>query len=109
VRPISLEPRCCSFYVKDAYKSAFPTLFNETFPGKFEMYTHDEFLQSGLLGEGTKHPRIKGFCGDYVAAAISDIGLWYKDIAGEYHDFKASHAGLTQEELTVPLIAVERP
>ena len=108
IRHICVEPRCCSLYVKDAYKSEFPELFSAVFGDKFKLYTHDTFLQSGLLGEGIQHPKIADFVGDYMAVATSDIALWYKDIHGEYKDFKGAHAGLTKEELTVPLIVIEK-
>ena len=107
-RHICVEPRCCSLYVKDEYIAEFPRIFHETFPNKFLLFTHDEFLQSGLLGDGLQHPKIKDFVGNYMAVAVSDIAIWYKDINGEFKDFKAIHAGLTNEELAVPLIAVER-
>jgi len=108
IRHISVEPRCCSLYVKDEYLSEFPNIFNETFPDKFLLFTHDEFLQSGLLGGGEQHLKVEDFIGDYVAVAVSDIALWYKDVNGEYHDFKGAHAGLTEEEWAVPLIVVEK-
>jgi len=108
LRHICLEPRCCSLYVKDKYVAGFPKIFNETFPDKFVLFTHNEFLQSGLLGEGLQHPKIKDFVGDYVAVAISDIAIWYKNINGEFTNFKGTHAGLSNEELTVPLITIEK-
>ena len=105
-RHICVEPRCCSFYIKEEYKKAFPLAFEKAFEGKFKLYTHDAFLSSGLTGGGAAHPKVDEFVGDYMAVAISDIALWYKDTKGEYHDFKAAHAGLTTEEMRVPLIAV---
>ena len=32
----------------------------------------------------------------------------YKDNNGEFNDIKDSHGGLTEEELTVPLIVIEK-
>lgn len=106
--PISIEPRCCSFFVKDEYKSTFADRFSTVFGNKFMLFSHDEFLQKGLFGDGTQHTKITDFVGDYVAVAVSDIALWYKDNHGEFNDFKASHAGLTEEEMLVPLIIVEK-
>lgn len=108
IRHICVEPRCCSMYVKEEYKSDFPKIFASAFGDKFKLFTHNEFLKSGLLGEGTPHSKTEDFIGDYVAAAVSDITLWYKDINGEYTDYKAAHAGLTKEELIVPLIVIEK-
>ncbi len=107
-RHICLESRCCSFYVKDNNKTEFAKRFKETFTDKFMLYTHDEFINSGLLGEGAPHPKIDEFIGDYVAIAVSDTALWYKDCNGEFNDFKGAHAGLTEDEMIVPLIVVEK-
>ena len=107
VRSVCVEPRCCSFYVKDAYRAAFPALFADTFGDKFLLLTHDELMQSGLLGAGAPHPKTEDFVGDYVAIAVSDVALWYRNHDGSFDNFKGAHAGLTQEELIVPLIVLE--
>lgn len=108
IRHICIEPRCCSLYVKEEFKTDFPQKFTNVFGDKFKLFTHKEFLESGLLGEGVPHFKIEDFVGDYVAVAVSDIALWYKDINGDYNDFKSAHAGLTKEELTVPLIVIQK-
>lgn len=108
IRHICIEPRCCSLYVKDEYKTEFIKIFAKTFGDKFLLFTHAEFLESGLLGDGARHPKVDDFVGDFVAIAVSNVALWYKDINGEFNDFKGAHAGLTKEELTVPLIVIEK-
>lgn len=108
IRHICVESRCCSLYVKEEYKADFPEIFTNTFGDKFKLFTHNEFLQSDLLGDGIPHPKTTDFIGDYIAVAVSDIALWYKKIKGEYDDYKGAHAGLTKEELAVPLIVVEK-
>jgi Uncharacterized proteins of the AP superfamily len=105
---ICVEPRCCSLYVKPSHMAVFPKLFSDAFGDKFILLTHDAFLQSGLLGGGMRHPKTDDFVGDFMAIAVSDIALWYKDIGGGLDDFKGAHAGLTKEELAVPLIVIEK-
>lgn len=106
-RHICLESRFCSFYVKKAYISTFKQIFIDTFGDKFKLFTHNEFIEKGWLGCGVQHSRINDFIGDFIAVAVSDIALWYKNSAGEKKDFKAAHSGLTEEEMTVPLIAIK--
>ena len=108
LRHICVEPRCCSMYVKEEYKAVFPKIFSDAFGDQFKLLTHQEFLQSGLLGSGVPHVKTADFIGDYVAVAVADTALWYKDVNGEYQDYKGDHAGMTVEELTVPLIVVEK-
>lgn len=103
LRP-SIETRCASFFVKDGMGDEFVKRFEAAFPGKFITYTGDEFFQSGILGGGKAHSRTRSFIGDYVAIAVSDIAQCVKNEAGGFSDFKAAHAGLTEEEMKVPLI-----
>lgn len=107
-RQICMEPRCCSFYVRDEYKEEFHKLFDKEFGDKFILYDHNDFIRSKLLGGGLSHAKVNEFVGDYVAVAVSDYGLWYKDNKGEYKDFKGCHAGLVKDEMLVPLIVIER-
>lgn len=104
---ISLEPRCCGLFVKEAYREAFPERFRKAFGEHFLLLTREEFLARGFLGEGQAHPKVPEFVGDYMALAVSDIGLWRRNSHGKGHDFKAGHAGLLREEMEVPLILVE--
>ena len=98
----SIEARCASFMVKDGKQEDFVKLFRKHFKDHFLLMTHDEFLSSGLLGSGVPHPRTDGFVGDFVAVATDEYCI------GETHEDSEMigiHAGLTKEEMEVPLIA----
>lgn len=103
-RPICMEPRCCSFYVKEEYKSNFPSTFLDVFKEKFLLFTHEEFMRQGFLGSGTSHYKTEAFVGDYIAIATSDIALWNGQ---QFKNFKGAHAGLTKNEMVVPLVVAE--
>lgn len=68
----------------------------------------DEAYKSTYFGTGTPHKRTRGFLGDYVALATGDISIWFRDENGECPDYKGMHAGLSIEEMVVPLILIER-
>lgn len=108
VRHICMEPRCCSLYVKKECKADFKQRFLRAFGDEFLLVPHDEFLQSGLMGSGIPHPKVPDFVGDFVAIAVSHTALWYRDVDGECNDFHGAHAGLTTEEMMVPLLVVEK-
>lgn len=56
-----------------------------------------------LFGKEVSHPRFQDFLGDFIACAISDLNLDYDD-----HDIiLGSHAGVTKEEIQIPVILYE--
>lgn len=101
VRPHAIENRAASLFVKPGKKEEFRKLFRKLFADHFMLMEHDEFLSSGLLGVGTANVNVDSMVGDYVAVATDDYCL------GETYEDKGLvgiHAGLTAEEMTVPLI-----
>lgn len=93
----ALEGRASAFYVKD--KSTFRELFNRYFGAYFVLYTKEEFIAKGLLG--TISEENIGFIGDFMAIAIDEYSIITH---AQEECFKASHAGLTSQEMLVPLI-----
>ncbi len=101
----SLEGRAMSFFIKDGKQEYFASRFNELFGSDFILFTHEDFLHSKLLGKGREHPRVKEFIGDFVAVGTGDKCFCYKPDGGlEIEYLAANHAGLTPEEMNVPLI-----
>ena len=96
----ALESRALSFYIKENEKENFEKLFNKYFKDDFLLLTKQELYESNLLGYGIKHQLLDSFIGDYIAIAITNKMFQLKEGA----PFKAHHAGLTKEELEVPLI-----
>jgi predicted AlkP superfamily pyrophosphatase or phosphodiesterase len=106
IRPVSVESRAAAFYVKDAYKRQFPDAFREAFGADFLLLSQAEVVESGLFGNGVMHPRFLESVGDYLAVAVADYAIVYNH---ESKLFAATHAGLTKQEMDVPLIMVEKP
>jgi hypothetical protein len=104
VRKISIESRAVNFYVKEEYLDKFKEKFNKLFGKDFILMSKEEIMQRELFGKGTKNPRIDDVVGDYMAFAISDKAIeWEKD----GFMMEARHAGLTKEEMEVPLIVID--
>jgi len=99
-RKPSIEPRTTNFFVKPAYKNHFKNEFDKKYGKYFKLLTRVEFLESNLLGYGKRHPLLLDFLGDYIAVAIDHYMF---NMNGE-SSFKAHHAGLTKDEMEVPLI-----
>ena len=104
VRLPSVEPRTLSFFVKDEYKKEFPEIFKKAFGNKFRLLTKDEILEEQLFGIGKEHELFRDMLGDYIAVSVAEDAVFATHIEAE--KMPGGHAGLTKEELEIPLIAV---
>ena len=106
VRQPSFEPRTLNLFIKDEYKEAFPEIFRKYFEDSFVLLTGEEVLSGKLFGMGKDHEDLEGMIGDYVALAVSDRSIFNTHI--EAQEMPGGHAGLTKEEISVPLIVIEK-
>lgn len=103
--PPSIEPsRALSLFVKEGVQKEFETEFNKLFGYDFRLMTKEEVFAENILGFGKPHPRTYDFVGDYFAVATGNKSLFTER---EEHEFIGVHAGLTEDEMTVPFIAIE--
>jgi hypothetical protein len=96
----ALEARCTAFYVKDEYKEAFPEAFDRHFREHFVLYQSEDLLKMKIFGPGKPHPRFREYLGDYVSIAIDRYAFGLLD----KKPHKSTHAGLTKDEMLIPLI-----
>lgn len=108
--PSCLESRTISFWIKPEKKRVFEKEFSKLFGDQYLVYTKQEFLQTGLLGMGKKHPKIDDFLGDYLAIAISDKAIQLETYLTpmKQDSKKATHCGMTKKEMEVPCIVFEQ-
>ena len=105
IMPPSLESRFVGFWVKEDRKKDFERIFNEKFKNEFILLTKEELLDRHLLGEGTQHPKVDDFLGNYIAISISNsIIKLGSNLSPEKPDKLSTHCGLTENEMLVPLI-----
>lgn len=107
----SNEGRCTYFKVKENQKEEFKELFNTYFSNDFILITKEEFINNEFLGINTlskQHPKINEMIGDFVSIAIGEYYFDYVTIDKPEFIFKSHHAGLTLEEITVPLILIKK-
>lgn len=106
VRLPSIEPRALNLFIKEEYKEKFPVLFEKTFGDKFWLVPKEEVIERKLFGLGTEHPQFRDKIGDYLAIAVSDTSLFNTHVEAKL--MPGGHAGLSKEELEIPLIAIEK-
>ncbi len=104
VRMPSIEPRCLNLFVKDGMEEKLKAAFSEHFDGKFVLMPKAEVMERQLFGRGTPHPRFDEMVGNYLAIAVGEISIYNK----RSKNFVGNHAGLTEDEMVIPLIAVDK-
>lgn len=106
--PPFIESRAMSLIVKPHKEDAFKEYFSNRFSEDYKLFTRVEVFNLGLFGQGQIHSKIDDFVGNYFACGINDKMILYTPkFIKEKAFYKGHHAGLTPEEMTVPLIIVD--
>lgn len=103
LRPPSIEPRAVNLFVKPSMHAQFERAFAQAFGDAFVLMPRAQVLDSRLLGTGEDHPLLARMLGDYLALAVKDVSIFNSKEEKEF--LLGVHAGLTQAELRIPLIA----
>lgn len=100
----TIEARAAAFHVKEEYLEAFPQVFREEYGENFLLLTRDAFIRE-FLGNGMEHHKVRDFVGDYMALSTDHdcIDKYRSDF-----ELKGVHAGLTEQEMLVPLIMAKK-
>lgn len=107
VRKPSIEPRAKSFFVKKGMEEAFEKAFQEAFGDTYILYKKEEVLKMGLFGptqSSREHHDFRNMIGDYLGVARKDTTFF--NTRTEARKFRSHHAGITPDEMRIPLIAV---
>lgn len=104
VRLPSLEPRVLNFFVKEGKHAFFEAEFNKEFGDKFLLMPMEEAIEKQLFGTGTPHKQFRSMLGDYLAIAISDLSIYYIE-----ERWVSMHGSVTEDEMLIPLIVLEKP
>lgn len=107
IRMPSIEPRALNLFIKGGMKEQFEREFKKEFGEKFLLFTKAEVKKERLFGPGKEHPQFDSMLGDYLAVAVSDLSIY--NTKEEKNYFIGVHAGMTEEEMVIPFIAIEIP
>lgn len=104
----SNDSRCLTFKVKENKHNEFEKLFNNLFKGIYKLYKTEDAIKLGFFGKinDVKNERIDDFLADFVAIAINKYYFIYKNNPG--HIFKSHHAGITKNEMLVPVCIIKK-
>lgn len=101
-----VEPRAAALYVKKECIEAFPQAFKEAFGDHYLLYTQKEALKSGLFGINAYRSELPSLIGDFFAVSTGPHALYLKR---EHCGLIGMHAGLTEQEMNVPMILLQSP
>lgn len=106
VRLPSIEPRALNLFVKEDKKEQFEHEFRNELGDKFLLWTKQEVLDAHLFGAGKEHTSFRDMLGDYLAIAVDDLSIY--NTREEAEHFIGVHAGLTEDEMMIPLIIIDK-
>jgi arylsulfatase A-like enzyme len=101
----TIEPRALNLFVKEDVRDGFIKEFTIEFGDKFLLLPKEKVLEMRLFGSGTEHKDFRLMLGDYLAVATGDLSIF--NTKEEVEKFIGVHAGLTKDEMIIPLIIAE--
>jgi len=104
----SNDARCTVFRVKEGHEEEFEKTFNALFKDVYKLMKSEDAINLGYFGSPKlkRNERIKDFLGDYIAFGINE---YYFNFCGDKDFvFKSHHAGITKDEMEVPIIIVRK-
>ncbi len=104
-RKPSNDARALVFKVSSDNKERFVKEFNNFYGSIYDLYESRNALAFFGNNNDRINPRIKDFLGDYIAIGKSN---YYFNYSNSNHIFKSHHAGMTKEEMEVPIIVFRR-
>lgn len=106
--PLSLDMRAQAVFLKPNKEEIFVKLFNKFLIKDFLLMKTDEALKMNLFGFGKPHPLARGCLGDYLIMSKTDKSLQQRLPNDKYEKLSGYHSSLTNKEMLVPLIIVEK-
>ena len=108
-KPISMEKRAASIYVKKGKEAEFAELFNKYYGDYFELWSKKEILEKKLFGKGEPAPGVIDSFGDFLAISTREYGILASIENKQHHGlpFKGHHAGGTDAERLIDISIIK--
>lgn len=100
-----IDSRASSFRVKEGKEKEFEKEIKKITKDDFLFLDKEEIIKSKIFGTGIENSLFKDGIGDYMAIATNDKAIRYSD---KHSKFKSAHAGITEDEVYVPLVMVSK-
>ena len=86
-------------FISNKAQEEFDKEFNKEFGDKFWLMKTEEVLEQKMLGTAKERDDLRSYLGNYIAVATGDLSIYFTDA-----DYRSMHAGLTEDEMLIPLI-----
>lgn len=97
-----IEPRACALDIKEGMEEEFEKEFKSILEDEFLLLNKKQILETHLFGEKENHPAFESMLPDYIAIGKGNFNLEY--YVGEEMDLHGHHAGMSDDELKIPVI-----
>ena len=104
----TIEGRARNISLNAGKEEEFLEIYKKYLKNDFVLYSKKEILEENFFGLGKKHFKFDDFIDDYMLCAIGNKCLGYELPKEEDFIMKSTHAGLTEREMIVPLIIIEK-
>ena len=102
-KPMTLEKRTPSFFVKEGKEKEFETLFNKYYGEHYELVSKSDAFKNNLFGEGKAARGVESVLGNYIAISLDEMSLYASKELKRMDLFKGHHAGGTNEERLIDI------
>ena len=102
-KPLSMEKRAVSFFIKKGKEATFCELFSKYYGNHFELISKEEALKIELFGKGEPAKGALETIGEYIAISKDEYSLWASKEFNKPHYYKGHHGGGTSEERLVDI------
>ena len=106
--PLGLDTRAQSVILKPGKEEQFTSLFHKYFEKDFILIKSADAVAQGLFGNGVEHPCVRDMLGDYLIIAKKEKTLVQRFSNDTYWHMLGIHSGITNKEMLVPLILIEK-
>ena len=102
-KPMTLEKRTPSFFIKEGMHEEFVRLFNQYYGDSFVLLSKEEAFAMNLFGLGKHASGVEDVLGDFIATSINEKSLYASKELPHMDFFKGHHAGGTIEERLIDI------
>lgn len=97
-RPMCLEKRAASIFVKSGKEKEFAELFNKYYGNYFELISKNDAIKLQLFGEGKPCDGVLDSFGDFIAISKSSYSIYSSKEYKKLELYPGHHGGGTSEE-----------